>query len=127
MFFDKDWSGPKCKLVGWMTQYSAIARDDYKRCVCDQWGTGEASCPQGSNDASNIIPGPTPTPTPEPTPTPVIPSVWKTWATLDEIRANPHYSTTSYSRTLYQVDREIDFIEKKIVELYGVAVKAGLI
>jgi len=28
------------------------ARDDYKRCVCDTWGNGEADCPQagGSND-----------------------------------------------------------------------------
>ena len=28
-------------------------------------------------------------------------SVWKTWATLEQIRATPHYSEKSYSRTLY--------------------------
>ena len=54
MYFDKDWSGGnKCKLVGWMTQYSSMARDDYKRCVCDKFGTGEADCPKGPNDTSN--------------------------------------------------------------------------
>ena len=54
MFFDKDWSGgKKCKLVSWQTQYSSVARDDYKRCVCDNWGNGATDCPQGENDTSN--------------------------------------------------------------------------
>ena len=53
--------------------------------------------------------------------------VWKTWATLQQIRDTPHYSKASYSRTLYQVDRELEFIEKKLEELYMVAVQAGLI
>ena len=54
MYFDKDWSGGnKCKLVTWQTQYSSIARDDYKRCVCDVWGSGASDCPQGDNDTSN--------------------------------------------------------------------------
>ena len=55
------------------------------------------------------------------------PDVWQTWATLQEIRATPHYSSSSYSRTLYQVDRELDFIEDKIKELFEVAVQHGLI
>ena len=57
---------------------------------------------------------------PEPSPSPS-PDVWRTWATLQEIHDNPHYSERSYSRTLYQVDRELDFLEKKLKELYKVA------
>ena len=54
MYFDKDWSGTgKCQLVSWMTQYSAVARDDYKRCVCYHWGNGAEDCPQGEDDKSN--------------------------------------------------------------------------
>ena len=55
------------------------------------------------------------------------PNVWQTFATLQEIRDTPHYNETSYSRTLYQVDRELDFIEEKISELYEIAVNNGLI
>ena len=46
-YLDQDWSGTKCKLVGWMTQYSVFARDDYKRCICDKYAAGaeEAACP----------------------------------------------------------------------------------
>jgi chitodextrinase len=36
----------ECKIVPWMTGYSMYARDDYKRCVCDSWGSGAADCPQ---------------------------------------------------------------------------------
>jgi len=36
-----------------MTQYSAVARDDYKRCVCFHWGNGAEDCPQGEDDKSN--------------------------------------------------------------------------
>jgi len=40
------------------------------------------------------------------------------FAELEEIRANPHYEDGDYSRTLYQVDREIDFIEGKLLAMY---------
>ncbi len=47
MYFDKSWGVKNsCEVVTYMTAYSAVARDDYKRCVCDQWGEGAASCPQ---------------------------------------------------------------------------------
>jgi len=155
MYFDKSWSGGKaCGLVTWMTQYSAAARDDYKRCVCDNWGSGEADCPQGPDDTSNQETGSNEDPVPEEeevidpiepeepevpeeeeevepvTPDEggdTTPDVWKTWATLQEIRDTPHYSETSYSRTLYQVDRELDFIELKIVELFKVATDNNLL
>ena len=49
-----------CTPVNYMTQYSIVAPDDYKRCVCDKHGQGEADCPQaegtpddGNNDDSN--------------------------------------------------------------------------
>ena len=37
---------------------------------------------------------------------------------LREIRESPHYEDGTESRTLYQVDREIDFIEEKLLEMY---------
>jgi len=101
MYFDKDWTKPACKLVSWMTQYSAVARDDYKRCVCDKYGSGEADCAQGEDDTSNRdenedqdpIPDPEPSPEPSPEPQPdpqpepspepsPDPDVWRTWASL---------------------------------------------
>ena len=92
------------------------ARDDYKRCVCDKFGQGEADC---AFDES----GPGPTPQPEPTPDPEPDhDPWKTWADLDEIRENPHYKDGTNSRTLYQVDRELDFIEENLRELYQAAI-----
>lgn len=135
MYFTAGNTYGTCKLATWATLYSAVARDDYKRCVCDNWGSGAGSCPKGAIDTSNqskgeevepqpapepdVDPQPAPEPQPdvepEPAPTPEpYPDVWKTWATLKEIRDTPHYSSTSYSRTLYQVDRELDFIEAKI-------------
>ena len=36
-----------------MTQYSSTARDDYKRCVCDSWGSS-ADCAKGEDDTSNV-------------------------------------------------------------------------
>jgi hypothetical protein len=45
-YFDTDWSGGnKCAPVKWQTPYSIYTRDDYKRCVCDLTGNGEADCP----------------------------------------------------------------------------------
>jgi len=45
-YWDRDWSGgKKCKAVNWMTGYSVYAPDDYKRCICDIYGSGAASCP----------------------------------------------------------------------------------
>ncbi len=113
------------------------ARDDYKRCVCDQVGNGESDCPQSDSPGPDPSPPTPPTPGPEP-PTPPTPGpdpptpgpspdVWRTWASLQEIRDTPHYSETSYSRTLYQVDREVDFLEAKLVELYTAAIDGGLI
>ena len=66
-YWDQDWSGdPKCKAVNWMTGYSIYARDDYKRCICDKFGSGEADCPSTGN------PSPSPSP-PTPGPNPVDP------------------------------------------------------
>ena len=54
MFFDTDWTGgKKCKFVSWQTQYSSVARDDYKRCVCETLGDGASDCPDGEIDTSN--------------------------------------------------------------------------
>ena len=34
-----------CILVNYVTQYSVYDADDYKRCVCDSWGSGASDCP----------------------------------------------------------------------------------
>ena len=53
-YFDKDWGVVgACKVSPWPTQYSAFARDDYKRCVCDLWGNGASDCASGPVDTSN--------------------------------------------------------------------------
>jgi hypothetical protein len=44
-YFDEDWSGDeKCRIVKWQTPYSIYTMDDYKRCICDLHGNGEADC-----------------------------------------------------------------------------------
>lgn len=44
-FFAKNWAEKnKCKVVHYPTQYSVLARDDYKRCVCDSWGNKAEDC-----------------------------------------------------------------------------------
>jgi len=44
MYFVKDWRPNRCTAVSYMTQYSMAARDDYKRCICDNFGAGEVDC-----------------------------------------------------------------------------------
>jgi hypothetical protein len=36
----------KCRAVDWFTEYSVYTEGDYKRCICDEHGSGKASCPQ---------------------------------------------------------------------------------
>merc|ERR1712110_1182331 len=46
-YFHQAWDGSAaCIPVTWQTGWTIYARDDYKRCVCDFFGEGEASCPQ---------------------------------------------------------------------------------
>ena len=78
MYFTKGDTANTCKFINTQTQWSAVARDDYKRCVCENWGNGASDCPQADSPApgpepSPSPPGPTPTP-PEPTPTPPEPT-----------------------------------------------------
>lgn len=105
------------------------ARDDYKRCVCDKFGSGAADCPTADGPGpapTPPTPGPTPGPTPPSPPTPG-PDPWDTWAELDDIRNKPNYSEDERSRTLYQVDREMDFLEKKLREMTQILIDNNLI
>ena len=46
-FWAKGWKstgGNSCQLVHWHTQYSVLSKDDYKRCVCAEWGNGAEDC-----------------------------------------------------------------------------------
>jgi len=71
MYLEQNWSQPnKCAPVGYMTQYSIVARDDYKRCVCDKFGSGEGDCPTADDGDVNPSPGPSPGPDPDPSPSP---------------------------------------------------------
>ena len=45
-FWSKSYTGEiKCEPVSWITKYSIYDKDDYKRCICDGFGAGEADCP----------------------------------------------------------------------------------
>ena len=106
-----DWTGAtRCRPYDYESAYSISTRDDYKRCVCANFGDGEADCPDedgsGSDDEDS-------------------PDIF--FEELEEIRANPHYPDDSLSRTLYQVDREVDFIERKMLEMYTALLEAGVI
>lgn len=61
-FWHLSWKG-YCVPATWETPYSIYARDDYKRCVCEMIGEGEADCPTAEPTPA---PEPTPTPTPDP-------------------------------------------------------------
>ena len=34
IYFARDWSTDLCKVVTWATEYNAMVRDDYKKCMC---------------------------------------------------------------------------------------------
>ena len=34
LYFTPHWSGDECKAVNWATEYNALDRDGYKKCVC---------------------------------------------------------------------------------------------
>ena len=128
-----------------MTQYSIVAPDDYKRCVCAEKGNGASDCPQSNSPTPNPTPDPTPdpdpTPTPDPDPTPTpdpdpTPTpdpapqpdpVWLTQQTLQQIRDNPNFSSDRPSMTVYQVDRDIKLMQVKFEELHDAVVAKGLI
>jgi len=44
-FIKKDGDPNKCDVVTTETDYSIYVEDDYKRCICDEWGDGEIDCP----------------------------------------------------------------------------------
>ena len=46
---------------------------------------------------------------------------------LEEIKADPHYADGTESRTLYQVDRELDFIEAKLLEMFNAMKESNLV
>jgi len=44
-YWVKDWAKESaCAPSTWETPYSIYARDDYKRCVCVEYGEGAADC-----------------------------------------------------------------------------------
>jgi len=56
-YWAQDWSGATaCRPATYATAYSISARDDYKRCVCDLFGEGEADCPNEGEDGGDANP-----------------------------------------------------------------------
>ena len=94
--------------------------------MCDLFGEGAASCPS-TGDVEPYNPEPYVPDDPVDPVDPPSPHPWSTFAELEEIRANPHYSEENYSRTMYQVDRELEFIEKKLLQLFKAAYDNDLI
>lgn len=53
-YWAQAWDGSiKCLPATYQTVYSMSARDDYKRCICDIFGAGEADCPLKEDDSSD--------------------------------------------------------------------------
>ena len=47
-YYVKGVANNTCMMINNQTGYSVYARDDYKRCVCDNFGDGEKDCPQST-------------------------------------------------------------------------------
>jgi len=88
------------------------AKDDYKRCICDTWGNGKEDCPQATKDDDDDK-------------TLII--LEDLIAALQEVHNKPHYSEDLKSRTTYQVDKSLDYIELKLREFYKVMIESDLI
>ena len=41
LFFARDWGSNFCKAVTWPTEYSAMVRDGYKKCICKEFNYTE--------------------------------------------------------------------------------------
>ena len=130
------------------------ARDDYKRCICDIFGAGEADCPFKNSEDDQSDETVTPDEEEEET---VVPdeeeeeeaddffnpdngheinddeeeeeesSESTGFEELEQIKADPHYADWSVSRTLYQVDREMYFVELKLREMFAALQDADMI
>ena len=127
LYFTSTWNKEKCKPVSWQSDYSAFERDGYKKCVCtDKIGVESPNCQQSSD---NPDPNPTPEPEPEPNPNPdpepnpnpePVPNpLDEIRAMLEAIRENPHYDPQNPSKTTWQIDETLDYVEEK---LYNVEV-----
>lgn len=102
-YFEKNWQNDgNCYPVKWQTPYSVYTRDDYKRCICDNFGNGEASCPQAKEEEE------------------VLPTIMDPEEAFAEIQKKPHHSEDEKSRTTYQVDRSLDYIQDKLVQMHTI-------
>ena len=129
-----------------MTAYSITTRDDYKRCVCDNFGSGAADCatdhnavpdvPDNNNDDAqsddnqndaqpdnnsdgnnnnNQDSQPDNNANDNDSNNASDEVDWDADEVLEEIHENPHYENGQESRTQYQIDRELTWIENKLL------------
>merc|ERR1712110_369748 len=128
----------ECELTKWHTVYSMYARDDYKRCVCESWGVPHRDCmmegdetggggdggdggednggndggdnggndggDNGGNDGGSGGDS----------------SLADLMALLTGAKNHPNYSEDEKSRTQYQVDQSLEYIEIKLKEFYQI-------
>lgn len=115
-------TGDTCEIINTQTPYHVSTLDDYKRCICNNYGQGEPDCPLTSDPVPNP---PTPNPPNPPNPGPV--GITDPEEEFKDIWDKKHYDEEEKSRTLYQVDRSLDYIEKKLAEMHAVFLHKGLI
>merc|ERR1711920_744695 len=126
-YFDKGWSSDKeCIPVKWQTPYSIYTRDDYKRCICDHFGDKEKSCPQQHKDDDDKEDEKEEEEKEEEKEEEeekddekedekddelTLPEVSDPTVEFKEIWDRPHFNDNEPSRTMFQVDRSLDYIE----------------
>lgn len=81
----------------WTTEYSALDRDDYKRCVCELViaDVNDVNCEQA---AENVDPSPGPAPAPGPTPPSPLEELYEL---IKAIKDNPHHENGEISNTTW--------------------------
>merc|ERR1711953_641007 len=119
-----------CKVVNEQGPYHIGTLDDYKRCMCEGLNPSdpEAKCPQatggniggdggnnGGDGGNNGGNGGNPVTISDPT------------KKFDDIWKKQHYDENEPSRTLYQVDRSLDYIEEKLIEIHAIFKAKGLV
>ena len=113
-YFAKDNSQKGCKIVPWMTGHSIYARDDYKRCVCEMHGRGEADCKTVPSEDKKEDKKDEKKEDKKEEQKKIVVEDSDLKAEFDAIRKKQHYSDDEHSRTMYQVDRTLDLIEEKL-------------
>lgn len=110
-------------MVSWTTKYSALDKESYKKCVCEQAlkDLNNINCQQA---ADNDDPEPGPEPNPEPQPPSPLEELYEL---IMAIKDAPHYADGSISNTSWQTDEILDYVEEQLFNIEKAFVEAGYI